>query len=150
MPYEYGINDLWMGTMDRRIRCWTCNGGKEWKRIGLTLLLDEKECTGHIGMIKLVRPVWHCGYLDVCAKILSSICHNCGRLKLNKDIRKREYEQCKRIKNNVNWLNAIYKISKDVKICGTWNREDNSYVNGCGHTHSKIKKGFLKITQSFP
>lgn len=49
----------------------------------LTSYLDERDCPGHLGVIKLNRPVWHCGYVDVCAKVLSCICHNCGRLKLS-------------------------------------------------------------------
>ena len=78
------------------------------------------------------------------------MCHNCGKLKLNRELKTREYNACMRIKNPVNRLNAIYKASKDIKYCGLKNKEDNSYEHGCGHTHSKIKKGFLKISQSFP
>lgn len=31
-------------------------------------------------------------------------------------------------------------------MCGEEKKETNEYVNGCGHRHSRVKKGSLKIT----
>lgn len=43
-------------------------------------------------------------------------------------------------------LNALYKLSKDIKRCGYFDNEKNEYVGGCGRTQPKYKKGSLSIT----
>ena len=66
VPVEGSVNDLRMGTTDRRLRCTTC-----WNNI--------IACTGHAGVIKLPTPVLHGAYVDNVLKILRSICFECAR-----------------------------------------------------------------------
>ena len=68
-PRDGGLNDLHMGTSDRRYRCKTCSG---------TL----SECPGHFGYITLAEPVYHNGYLNVVQKILTCVCFACGKLRM--------------------------------------------------------------------
>lgn len=82
--------------------------------------LDLKECPGHFGHIKLEKAVYHVGYVDVVAKVLACVCESCGKLRLNPNNEKHklEIERCKKIMNPVKRLNAIYKMSRDIKKCG--------------------------------
>ena len=73
-PTEYGINDLRMGTTDRKLHCKTCN-------------CDTKNCPGHFGHIKLAKPVYHIGFINECLKILKCVCFYCSRILID-DIKK--------------------------------------------------------------
>jgi DNA-directed RNA polymerase II subunit RPB1 len=42
---------------------------------------------GHFGDIKLARPVYHYGYLDITRKILSCVCFKCSRLLIAHDVK---------------------------------------------------------------
>jgi DNA-directed RNA polymerase II subunit RPB1 len=43
-------------------------------------------------------------------------------------------------------LNAIYKLSRDIKRCGCQNPQTQEYVGGCGKTQPKYKKTSLSIS----
>lgn len=47
-PREKGLNDPHLGTIDRTLKCATCEEGMA-------------ECPGHFGVIKLAVPVYHYG-----------------------------------------------------------------------------------------
>lgn len=66
VPVEASVNDLRMGTTDRRLRCTTC-----WNNI--------ISCTGHTGVIKIPAPVFHGAYVDTILKILRTVCFECAR-----------------------------------------------------------------------
>jgi len=68
-PQSGAINDLLMGTIDRRLRCATCNG-------------DVRSCQGHPGCMELGVPVYSIGFLDTTLKVLRSVCYCCSALLL--------------------------------------------------------------------
>ena len=67
IPRNGAINDLRMGTVDRRLCCNTC-------------FKDVMKCAGHTGHIVLARPVYHVGYIDLILKVLRSVCFFCSSL----------------------------------------------------------------------
>ena len=67
IPRNGAINDLRMGTVDRRLCCNTC-------------LKDVMKCVGHTGHMTLARPVYHVGYIDLTLKVLRSVCFFCSAL----------------------------------------------------------------------
>ena len=62
-PQSCAVNDLVLGTIDRRLRCSTCGG-------------DVRTCQGHPGVIELGAPVYSIGFLDPTLKCLS-VCYFC-------------------------------------------------------------------------
>ena len=67
LPRAYGINDIRMGTVDRKLRCGTCLNG-------------IAVCNGHTGHIELATPVYHISFLSYVLKILRCVCPHCFRL----------------------------------------------------------------------
>lgn len=67
IPRDNAVNDLRLGTVDRRFCCNTCKK-------------SVMECVGHTGHIELALPVYHVGYIDLIVKVLRSVCHFCSRL----------------------------------------------------------------------
>ena len=78
-PSVGGINDLRMGTTDKKLRCATCR-------------CNYIDCPGHFGYISLFKPVFHVGYIKECVQVLQLVCKYCSRL-LNQDPRAR-IKQC--------------------------------------------------------
>ena len=66
-----GLADLRLGTISYTHSCATCGG-------------SDKECPGHFGHIELAKPVFHPGFLKKTKKLLEIVCHNCGRVKLDR------------------------------------------------------------------
>lgn len=66
-PQTGAVNDLLMGSIDRRLTCSTCGG-------------DVRTCQGHPGVIELGAPVYSIGFLDATLKCLRSVCYFCSRL----------------------------------------------------------------------
>lgn len=69
-----GTEDPRMGTFDFDNRCKTC----DCTYAGSGSKVDD--CPGHFGHIDLVRPVFHCGFIDDVTKILRCVCYHCSRL----------------------------------------------------------------------
>ena len=69
LPTNDGVNSLKLGTMDRKLPCYTCD-------------CDYNDCPGHFGSIPLAEPVFHPGYLTNIHKVLRCVCFECGALKL--------------------------------------------------------------------
>ena len=67
LPAPGGLNDLRMGTSDRRLPCGTCKN-------------DVLSCVGHAGHIELATPVYHVSMLNIVVKILRCVCFFCSRL----------------------------------------------------------------------
>lgn len=100
-PQSGAINDLLMGTIDRRLRCQTCLG-------------DVKVCQGHPGIIELGAPVYHIGYVDTTLKVLRSVCYCCGKLLLpeaDAEALKNEGLESKLL------FNAVYAAARMRKRC---------------------------------
>jgi DNA-directed RNA polymerase II subunit RPB1 len=71
-----------MGTNSYSIRCKTC----DCTYAGSGSKMDD--CPGHFGHIELVRPVYHCGFIDEIVRILRCVCFQCSRLLLDERIAK--------------------------------------------------------------
>jgi DNA-directed RNA polymerase II subunit RPB1 len=70
-PRDQGLNDPRLGSIDRQYKCATCDQGMS-------------ECPGHFGHIELAKPVFHPGFLKKTKKLLEIVCHNCGRILLDR------------------------------------------------------------------
>jgi len=70
-PRDQGLNDPRLGSIDRGFKCATCDGGMA-------------ECPGHFGHIELAKPVYHPGFLKKIKKLLEIVCHNCGKVLLDR------------------------------------------------------------------
>jgi DNA-directed RNA polymerase II subunit RPB1 len=70
-PRESGLNDPRLGSIDRQFKCATCDQ-------------QMSECPGHFGHIELAKPVFHPGFLKKVKKILEMVCHNCGKILLDR------------------------------------------------------------------
>ena len=82
-PTEGGINDLRMGTTDKKLRCATCK-------------CNFIDCPGHFGYIHLAKPVFHVGFISECLKLLKCVCKKCSRILID-DYEK--YEEIAKIKS---------------------------------------------------
>jgi DNA-directed RNA polymerase II subunit RPB1 len=82
IPIYGGLADPRMGTNSYAIRCKTC----DCNYAGSGSKMDD--CPGHFGHIELVRPVYHCGFIDEVVRILRCVCFQCSRLLLDERIAK--------------------------------------------------------------
>ena len=71
-PVKGGLMDLHQGTIDRRYVCQTC-GQK------------EKDCPGHIGILRLCKPCFIVNMLDHIIKVLRCVCPDCSALLIAPD-----------------------------------------------------------------
>ena len=99
-PTEGGINDLRMGTTDKKL-CATCR-------------CNFKDCPGHFGYIHLKNPVFHVGFITECLKLLKCVCYNCSKVLID-DYDK--YLEIKKIKNPKTRQLRIYNICKAKQKC---------------------------------
>ena len=127
MPSERGLNDQRMGIIHKEShnkKCKTCN-------------CNYKDCPGHFGYIKLIKPVFHFYFIKEIIQILKCICKNCSKLLLNIE----DYERIKKIKNKNrkrNEIKNLVKSKKLLKICEYCQSEQNNY-----------KKNGLKIFEIY-
>ena len=144
-PTEGGINDLRMGTTDKKLRCSTCK-------------CNFNDCPGHFGYIHLAKPVFHVGFISECLKLLKCICCCCGRILID-DYEK--FEEITKIKNPKIRQLKIYNICKTKKQCKerrkkkspNENQDENQedykkdkyYKAGCLTEQPKYKRDNLKI-----
>ena len=144
-PTEGGINDLRMGTTDKKLRCATCK-------------CNFNDCPGHFGYIHLAKPVFHVGFINECLKLLKCVCWKCSRVLID-DYQK--YEEIAKIKNPKVRHLKIYNICKTKKQCKERkkkreenndgnDREDNNendeyYKPGCGEFQPKFTRENLQI-----
>ena len=146
-PTEGGINDLRMGTTDKRLRCATCK-------------CNFNDCPGHFGYIHLAKPVFHVGFISECLKLLKCICSSCSRILID-DYEK--YEEIAKIKNPKVRQAKIYNLCKSKRSCNDRkkktkkgqepNNENNQdqddkgkyYKLGCNTVQPKYKRENLKI-----
>ena len=72
VPRTNAINDVRMGTVDRRIHCGTCGHGVE-------------KCNGHTGHVNLPVPLYNVGFMNTVLRILRTVCYFCSALLLPQD-----------------------------------------------------------------
>ena len=150
-PTEGGINDLRMGTTDKRLRCATCK-------------CNMSDCPGHFGFIHLVKPVFHVGFINQCLKLLKCVCYNCSKILID-DYEK--YMEIRKISNPKTRQLKIYNLCKAKKKCNhrRKKKEKINYDNnenqeeldekdpfckiGCGQLQPKYTRENLKIKIEF-
>ena len=150
-PTEGGINDLRMGTTDKRLRCATCK-------------CNMSDCPGHFGFIHLVKPVFHVGFINQCLKLLKCVCYSCSKILID-DYEK--YMEIRKISNPKTRQLKIYNLCKAKKKCNhrRKKREKKNYDNnenqeeldekdpfckiGCGQLQPKYTRENLKIKIEF-
>ncbi|KAK5113959.1 hypothetical protein LTR62_003082 [Meristemomyces frigidus] len=137
-PREKGLNDPKLGSIDRGTQCATCKEVPE-------------NCPGHFGHIELSRPVFHVGFVTKIKKILESVCHNCGKLKV--DDRNTDFRKAVRLRDPKRRFEAVHRICKAISICepdGTNPDDDPKKAlepghGGCGNAQPVIRKEQLKL-----
>ena len=72
VPRHDAINDVRMGTVDRRIVCGTCGHGVE-------------KCNGHTGHITLPVALYNVGFLSTVLRIIRTVCYFCSTLLIPRD-----------------------------------------------------------------
>ena len=73
------VNDSQLGVTEDNKLCTTCHQ-------------DNMQCPGHLGMIKLVSPMYHPNYMRTIIRVLTCVCNSCGGLLLTpKEIRDKGY-----------------------------------------------------------
>jgi DNA-directed RNA polymerase subunit A' len=71
-PIEGGLMDLRLGVINPGLTCKTCGG-------------RMTTCTGHFGVIEMVRPVVHIGYMKIILTLLKATCKKCGKILIPKE-----------------------------------------------------------------
>ena len=102
IPSHHGVNSLFLGSTDRRLRCLTCKK---------TL----QDCQGHSGSITLPLPVFQALFIDTTLKILRSTCFFCSNLCLTDE----EKESAIKIKDPKIRFNFVYSCAKTKKLCSS-------------------------------
>lgn len=72
LPAPGGLNDLQMGTCDRRMHCGTCRH-------------DIIKCPGHFGHLDLAVPMYHVSMIPIVIKMLRCVCVFCSHLLVDID-----------------------------------------------------------------
>jgi DNA-directed RNA polymerase beta' subunit len=70
MPKPNGLFDPRMGTIENGQVCETCK-------------MDNRNCTGHFGHIRLARPVYYIQFMNMVLKVLKCVCWRCSKCLLN-------------------------------------------------------------------
>ena len=111
LPTYGGVNDPRMGSFNPLIRCKTC----DCTYAGSGSKMDD--CPGHFGHIELIRPVYHCGFIDEVAKILRCVCYHCSRLLI--DEKNHKDRRALQINDSETRLRCIHDCCRIKKRCLT-------------------------------
>ncbi|GJP50326.1 hypothetical protein CLOM_g9456 [Closterium sp. NIES-68] len=154
-PREGGLSDPRLGTIDRSVKCLTCQGGMA-------------ECPGHFGHLELVRPMFHIGFIKTVLTLLRSVCHNCSRILA--DPNDYRYKMALRVRNPKQRLRRMYECCRTRSVCaadtppeGTEDGADPTNPDGedfddperkvrrggCGATQPKYTIDGMKIMAEF-
>ena len=116
IPRDAAVNDLRMGTVDRRFCCNTCQK-------------DVMTCVGHTGHIALVMPVYHVGYIDMVLKVLRSVCFFCSGLLVTDQVlvAKGQRQAGYSINAVRQHLTAMANAGKQRKVCPHCNSMQPQY-----------------------
>lgn len=134
-----GLNDPRLGSIDRNLKCQTCQEGMN-------------ECPGHFGHIDLAKPVFHVGFIAKIKKVCECVCMHCGKLLL--DEHNELMRQALAIKDSKKRFAAIWTLCKTKIVCETDvpSEDDPTQLvsrGGCGNTQPTIRKDGLKLVGSW-
>lgn len=134
-----GLNDPRLGSIDRNLKCQTCQEGMN-------------ECPGHFGHIDLAKPVFHVGFIAKIKKVCECVCMHCGKLLL--DEHNELMRQALAIKDTKKRFGAIWTLCKTKMVCETDVPSENDPTQlvsrgGCGNTQPTVRKDGLKLVGSW-
>ncbi|KAI9756566.1 MAG: DNA-directed RNA polymerase II subunit RPB1 [Lichina confinis] len=145
-PRERGLNDPHLGTIDRTMKCATCDE-------------NMSECPGHFGHIELATPVFHIGFLSKIKRVLEMVCHNCGKLLV--DDSNPQFKQAQRLRSPKKRFDAVWRVCKTKRSCENdlEDNEDNEDPDppdakkvhlkpnhgGCGNPQPEVRREGLKL-----
>ncbi|KAI3644304.1 hypothetical protein MP228_010468 [Amoeboaphelidium protococcarum] len=150
-PKLGGLLDPRMGTVDRNLKCLTCQE-------------SMNDCVGHFGHVELQRAVFHIGFMARIKKILECVCHSCAKLKVDTDSPR--FLQTQFIKDPSKRLRAVWELCKGKQMCEgsvieasgqkAATGDDSQNVSsssqkrsGCGAVQPTYKKEGLKFVATF-
>eukprot|EP01114_Cavostelium_apophysatum_P013538 TRINITY_DN32_c0_g1_i1.p1 TRINITY_DN32_c0_g1~~TRINITY_DN32_c0_g1_i1.p1 ORF type:complete len:1763 (-),score=484.60 TRINITY_DN32_c0_g1_i1:80-5368(-) len=143
-PKVGGLLDPRMGSVDRHLKCETCNG-------------SMSDCPGHFGYIELAKPVFHIGFITTVLKILRCVCFHCS--KLLTDTNDARFKAALKTKSPRHRLAQVFAICRSKTVCegGDELNADNGPANGdtkknhggCGGSQPAMKRDGLNITAEF-
>ncbi|KAI9806451.1 MAG: DNA-directed RNA polymerase II subunit RPB1 [Piccolia ochrophora] len=143
-PRERGLNDPHLGSIDRAFKCATCDEGMS-------------ECQGHFGHIELATPVFHVGFMTKIKKLLETVCHNCGKIKVDES--NPQFADALRYRDPKRRFDAIWRLCKPKMICESDALLDDDHMNddfgkpskkksghgGCGNVQPEVRREGLRL-----
>ena len=101
LPVPHGLNDLRLGTCDRKLNCATCGN-------------NIMACPGHCGNLDLPAFIFHGAYIEHTLKLLRCVCLECGCV--------RSRDVCTSLKGKSRFLH-ISSILRKLRHCDNCNAE---------------------------
>ncbi|KAH8813282.1 putative DNA-directed RNA polymerase II subunit rpb1 [Xylogone sp. PMI_703] len=143
-PRDQGLNDPRLGSIDRQFKCATCDQ-------------NMSECPGHFGHIELAKPVYHPGFIKKIKKLLEMVCHNCGRVLLDRS--NPQYKAAVSIRDPKRRFDTIWRLCKPKMICesdmtvgddefdanGNQKEGVKRSHGGCGNTQPEVRQTALQL-----
>ncbi|RQM05911.1 hypothetical protein DH86_00002221, partial [Scytalidium sp. 3C] len=143
-PRDQGLNDPRLGSIDRQFKCATCDQ-------------NMSECPGHFGHIELAKPVFHPGFIKKIKKLLEMVCHNCGRVLLDRS--NPQYKAAVSIRDPKRRFDTIWRLCKPKMICesditvgddefdanGNQKEGIKRSHGGCGNTQPEVRQTALQL-----
>lgn len=143
-PRDGGLNDPFLGSIDRQYKCKTCGQ-------------SMNECPGHFGHIELAKPVYHPGFIKKVKKVLEIVCLNCSKVLADRS--DPEFLQAVNTRDPKLRFNRIWNICKKKKRCENEVPEEKGDANdipgitkapvvnhnGCGNVHPNIRHKALSL-----
>ena len=118
MPKPNGLFDPRMGTIENGQVCETCQ-------------MDNRNCTGHFGHIRLGRPVYYIQFMNMVLKVLKCVCWRCSKCLLN--IEDPAVQEILRKTKSKGRFLAVYNwCQKYGKNCLCSEVDGKSKHDGCG------------------
>lgn len=115
LPAYNGLNDLRMGTCDRRVSCGTCKN-------------DVLNCVGHFGHIELAAPVYHISMMQTVMKVLRCVCFFCSRLLIDLDLDTRIQGERLDSLDSKDRLNYVVNLCKTRYMCQSCGGPQPKYI----------------------
>lgn len=117
VPKPNGLFDLRMGTIEHGQKCETCK-------------MDNRNCTGHFGHIKLAKPVYYIQFLPMVLKVLKCVCWRCSKCLMSMPEKDDEQEELLRKSKGKGRFLAVYNwCQKNAKNCPSCSiLQPNRYV----------------------
>ncbi|MCJ1438509.1 DNA-directed RNA polymerase II subunit rpb1 [Xylographa pallens] len=139
-PREKGLNDPKLGSIDRSIKCATCDE-------------NMSECPGHFGHIELATPVFHIGFMSKTKKLLEMVCHNCGKILVDES--NPEFADALRYRDAKRRFEAIWRLCKSKLVCESMPIGDDNGIEkskepkhdhgGCGNLQPEVRRDGLSL-----